>query len=93
MFKVKILNECGILSQHGMPNQTGIRKMPGGNIPKIGLLVITKACEREEADIIERSCTQLQNKGVTLEDLKHVKHTHDGWLHDVGVSVAFLAHA
>lgn len=54
---------------------------------------ITKACEREEADIIERSRTRLQNKGVTLEDLKHVKHTHDSWLHDVGVSAAFLAQA
>jgi hypothetical protein len=80
MFSVKILNGCGILSQHGMPNQTGIRKMLGENIPQDG--AITKACKREEADMIERSRTQLQNKGVTLEDLKHVKHTQDGWLHN-----------
>ncbi|MCI03963.1 hypothetical protein A2U01_0025004 [Trifolium medium] len=53
--------------------------MLGGNIPLDG--AITNPCEREEAAKIERSHTLLQKMGVTLKDLKDVKHTHDGWLH------------
>ncbi|KAK2391234.1 hypothetical protein QL285_064713 [Trifolium repens] len=77
---------------HDMPNQTGNRKMLGGNIPLDdgGGGAITNTCEREEAAMIERSHTLLQNIGVTFKDLKDVKRL--AALHR-RVSAAFPAQA
>ncbi|GAU19549.1 hypothetical protein TSUD_303620 [Trifolium subterraneum] len=64
--------------------------MLGDNIPLDG--AITNASEIEEAAMMERSHTLLQNMGVTLEDLKDVKNTHDGWLHYINECLPHFQH-